>query len=243
MAEAPPGGTHPRSAQQLGRIERPSRAAPLGRAEVITHADGDRWPHTGSSSPVCPSEQTVQDSTSSHAKATPRPLQGQSHATANAANACRSKVTPAQPYRLLLPRPRLTAPRPAAFKKWDGCGCLSLPHAHAHAIVSCCPVLCRVALCRIVSCRVVLSPICSFSLCACVCARLPLQNARSPAPLPRTCHHCPSWLRRPRHRANPTPPSHSQFEHQHPLHFVSRKWSNKPNLAPTRPSRPRLGSP
>jgi hypothetical protein len=81
MAEAPPGGTHPRSAQQLGRIERPSRAAPLGRTEVITHADGDRWLHTGSSSPVCPSEQTVQDSTSSHAKATPRPLQGQSHAT------------------------------------------------------------------------------------------------------------------------------------------------------------------
>jgi hypothetical protein len=58
-----------------------------------------------------------------HSKANPMPLQGQSHATANAANACRSKVTPAQPYRLLLPRPRLTAPRPAAFKKWDGCGC------------------------------------------------------------------------------------------------------------------------
>jgi hypothetical protein len=82
MAKAPPGGTHPRSAQQLGRIERPSRAAPLGRTEVITHADGDRWPHTGSSSPVCVqvSKRSKIRPTSSHAKATPRPLQGQSHA-------------------------------------------------------------------------------------------------------------------------------------------------------------------
>jgi hypothetical protein len=164
-----------------------------------------------------------------HSKANPMPIQGQSHATANAANACRSIVTPAQPYRLLLSGPRLTAPRPAAFKKWDGCGCV--PRCHMpmpYCVVSCC-----LASYCVVSCRVVLSLIChrlfffsfSLSLCVCVCvrARLPLQNARSPAPLPHTCHHCLSWLRLPRHRANPTLPSHSQFEYQHPLHFVSRK--------------------
>jgi hypothetical protein len=116
------------------------------------------------------------------------PIQGQSHATANAANACRSIVTPAQPYRLLLSGPRLTAPRPAAFKKWDGCGCV--PRCHMpmpYRVVSCC-----LASYCVVSCRVVLSLIChrlffflslSLCVCACVCARACLFRMPAP-PLP-----------------------------------------------------------